>query len=337
MEENSELIIICTLIISFLIIITVIFFFSNNSATKERLKVLLERQDYLQKNIIDIVEKNVEKIDVKFDRTNNEQNTNIQFIREKIGIIDRAQQNISNLTDNVINLKNLLSNTSKRGRFGEVILENLVKDQLPRANYEFQKTLSNNMRVDCVIKSPNSDTPLCIDSKFPRENYEKIANSRNKQELDFFSKKFKLDIIKHVENVSSKYIIPGETSDIALIFIPSEAIYLEIFSSFPELSNIFQEKKSFLISPTTLWVILSSIEGLLRDKKIKDNTDLIQAHLKLLTNELSRLESRVKKLDSHFSNAQTDLNDILITTKKISNKTQKVLSLDLDNIIKKKK
>lgn len=337
MEENSELIIICTLIISFLIIITVIFFFSNNSATKERLKVLLERQDYLQKNIIDIVEKNVEKIDVKFDRTNNEQNTNIQFIREKIGIIDRAQQNISNLTDNVISLKNLLSNTSKRGRFGEVILENLVKDQLPRANYEFQKTLSNNMRVDCVIKSPNSDTPLCIDSKFPRENYEKIANSRNKQELDFFSKKFKLDIIKHVENVSSKYIIPGETSDIALIFIPSEAIYLEIFSSFPELSNIFQEKKSFLISPTTLWVILSSIEGLLRDKKIKDNTDLIQAHLKLLTNELSRLESRVKKLDGHFSNAQTDLNDILITTKKISNKTQKIFSLDLDNIIKKKK
>lgn len=337
MEENSELIIICTSIISFLIIITVIFFFSNNSATKERLKVLLERQDYLQKNIIDIVEKNVEKIDVKFDKTNNEQNTNIQFIREKIGIIDRAQQNISNLTDNVINLKNLLSNTSKRGRFGEIILENLVKDQLPRANYEFQKTLSNNMRVDCIIKSPNSDTPLCIDSKFPRENYEKIASSRNKQEIDFFSKKFKLDIIKHVENVSSKYIIPGETSDIALIFIPSEAIYLEIFSSFPELSNIFQEKKSFLISPTTLWVILSSIEGLLRDKKIKDNTDLIQAHLKLLTNELSRLESRVKKLDGHFSNAQTDLNDILITTKKISNKTQKVLSLDLDNILKKSK
>lgn len=337
MEENSELIIICTSIISFLIIITVIFFFSNNSATKERLRVLLERQDYLQKNIIDIVEKNVEKIDVKFDKTNNEQNTNIQFIREKIGIIDRAQQNISNLTDNVINLKNLLSNTSKRGRFGEIILENLVKDQLPRANYEFQKTLSNNMRVDCIIKSPNSDTPLCIDSKFPRENYEKIASSRSKQEIDFFSKKFKLDIIKHVENVSSKYIIPGETSDIALIFIPSEAIYLEIFSSFPELSNIFQEKKSFLISPTTLWVILSSIEGLLRDKKIKDNTDLIQAHLKLLTNELSRLESRVKKLDGHFSNAQTDLNDILITTKKISNKTQKVLSLDLDNILKKSK
>ena len=325
MIENFALIflIVClTLIILFFVI-------TRNSGNQERIKILLERQDNLQKNIIDIIENNINKIDNKVEKSSSEQKDNLNFIREKISLIDNAQNNISSLSENVVSLTNILSNTSKRGRFGEILLENLIKDQLPKSNFEFQKTLSNNTRVDCIIKSPGPLGKLCIDAKFPREGYEKVMESNSKQEKNNNLKIFKSDIMKHIEDVSKKYIIPGETSEIALIFIPSESIYLEIFKYFPEISDVFFSKKTFLISPTTLWVIISSIEGILRDRKIKENAHIIQHQLKELATEMERLETRVKKLDSHFSNAQVDLNDILITTKKINSKSQSIVGINV--------
>ena len=330
MTENFELIISLTIIIFLISILCLYFFFKSSSPNNERLNILLERQDNLQKNIIEIIENNIDKIDSKVEKSNFNHANNLNFIREKISIIDRAHENISSLTENVLSLKNILSNTTKRGRFGEMMLENLIKDQLPSSNYEFQKTLSNQFRVDCIIKSPGPLGKLCIDAKFPRENYEKVVNARTKQEKDNALKMFKNDIVKHINDVSSKYIIPGETSEIALIFIPSESIYLEIFKYFPSISKTFFLKKSFLISPTTLWIILTSIESLLRDKKIQENASIIHNELYNLNKELTRLETRVKKLDSHFSNAQTDVNEILITTKKITNKNQSILRLDIN-------
>ncbi len=318
------------IIISAVSILLSTYIFFKGSGNSERLKILLERQDNLQKNVIDIIENNINKIDLKFEKSSNEHSDNLNIIREKIGIIDKAQENISGLSENVLNLKNILSNTSKRGRFGEILLENLIKDQLPSSNFEFQKTLSNKTRVDCILKSSGPLGKLCIDAKFPKEGYEKVMNSKTKTEKINNLKVFKSDILRHIEDVSTKYIIPGETSEMALIFIPSESIYLEIFRYFPEISEVFFSKKTFLISPTTLWVILSSIESVLRDQKIKENAHIIQNQLLQLSEEMQRLETRVKKLDSHFNNAQSDLNDIVITTKKINQKNQNLLKVDLN-------
>ncbi len=324
---NFESIII--ILIVFVILVWIfINFFLNNSLTKERLRILLEKQEGLEKSLSDILEKNFDKIDLKVEKNSNENISNLQKIREKISLIDRAQQNISGLTQNVVDLKNILSNTTQRGRFGEIILENLIKDYLPKENYDFQKTLSNNARVDCIIKSSGPLNKICIDAKFPREGYEKILKSTSNDERKKNIKIFKTDITNHILEVKNKYIIAGETSDIALIFIPSEMIYLEIFKFFPELSQTFYEYKTFLISPTTLWIVLNSIESLTRDKRIKESAVLIYQQLRDLTNEIARLETRVKKMDSHFSNAQNDLNDILITTKKISNKKDNLLKLE---------
>ncbi len=316
------------LIILFSLFLIFLQFFISNNNTKERIKILLEKQSILEKSISDLIIRNFDKIDNKFDRSSSENLNNLSQIREKMSLIDRAQQNISSLTENVVDLKNFLSNTTQRGRFGEILLENLIKDYLPKDNYEFQKTLSNNSRVDCMILSSGSLNKICIDSKFPKESYDKIQKTTSKDEKNKFLKIFKSDINNHIASVREKYIIPGETAEIALIFIPSEQIYLEVFKLFPELSETFYESKIFLISPTTLWIILNSIESLIRDKKIKNNSNLIFQQLKDLNTELSRLENRVKKMDSHFSNAQIDLNDILITTKKISNKKDKLLKLD---------
>ncbi len=300
-------------------------FFFSNSNTKERIKVLMEKQENLESSIHSLIEKNFEKIDTKFDKSSSENKNNLFQIQERISLIDRAQQNINHLTENVVDLKNILSNTSKRGRFGEILLENLIKDTLPKEYYDFQKTLSNNSRVDCMIKISGSLNNLCIDSKFPKESYDKMVKANNKEEKVKLSKSFKLDISNHVLDVKKKYIIPGETAEIALIFIPSEQIYVEIFNLFPEITQTFYDSKIFLISPTTLWIVLNSIESLLKDQKINQNSNIIFQNLKELGKEIIRLEERIKRLDSHFTSAQNDLNEVLITTKKISNKKEKML------------
>ena len=320
---DLELIIIFLFSTIVIVWIFIQFFFSNVN-TKERLKLLIEKQETLENSIHLLIEKNFEKIDSKFDKSSSENKNNLYKIQEKISLIDRAQQNINYLTESVVDLKNILANTTKRGRFGEILLENLIKDTLPKEYYEFQKTLSNNSRVDCMIKISGSLNKLCIDSKFPKESYDKMTKASTKEEKIKSSKNFKLDISNHVMDVK-KYIIPGETADIALIFIPSEQIYVEIFNLFPEISEMFYDSKIFLISPTTLWIVLNSIESLLKDRKVNENSNIIYQHLKDLTKEIKRLEERVKKMDSHFSNAQNDLNEVLITTKKISNKKDKML------------
>ena len=300
-------------------------FFFSNSNTKERIKVLMEKQENLEISIHSLIEKNFEKIDTKFDKSSSENKNNLFQIQERISLIDRAQQNINHLTENVVDLKNILSNTSKRGRFGEILLENLIKDTLPKEYYDFQKTLSNNSRVDCMIKISGSLNNLCIDSKFPKESYDKMVKANNKEEKIKLSKSFRLDISNHVLDVKKKYIIPGETAEIALIFIPIEQIYVEIFNLFPEITQTFYDSKIFLISPTTLWIVLNSIESLLKDQKINQNSNIIFQNLKELGKEIIRLEERIKRLDSHFTSAQNDLNEVLITTKKISNKKEKML------------
>ncbi len=322
--ENSTFYII---IITFFVFIFLQFFISNNN-TKERIKTLLEKQSIIEKSISELIVRNFDRMDNKFDRSSSENINNLSQIREKMSLIDRAQQNISSLTENVVDLKNFLSNTTQRGRFGEILLENLVKDYLPKDYYEFQKTLSNNSRVDCLLKCSGSLNNICIDAKFPKESYDKFQKATSRDERNKYLKTFKSDINNHIVQVKEKYLIPGETSEIALIFIPSEQIYIEIFKLFPELSEIFYESKIFLISPTTLWIILNSIESIIKDKKIQSNSTLIFQQLKELNTELIRLETRVKKMDSHFSNAQIDLNEILVTTKKIKIKKDKLLKLD---------
>ena len=178
---SLELIIIflfSTIVIVFLLIQ----FFFSNSNTKERLKLLIDKQENLEKSIFELIEKNFDKIDSKFDQSSSENKNNLFQIKEKISLIDRAQQNISQLSENVMDLKNVLHNTTKRGRFGEILLENLIKDTLPKEYYEFQKTLSNKSRVDCMIKVSGSLNKLCIDSKFPKESYDKMLKATTKDE-----------------------------------------------------------------------------------------------------------------------------------------------------------
>ena len=168
-------------------------FLYQTTIQKRELKSL-EKQSIIEQSISDLIIRNFDKIDSKFDKSSFENHNNLSQIREKMSLIDRAQQNISSLTENVVDLKNFLSNTTQRGRFGEMLLENLIKDHLPKDHYEFQKTLSNSSRVDCMIMSPGSLNKTCIDAKFPKESFEKFQKSVSKDE--------KLKLLKNLNLIS---------------------------------------------------------------------------------------------------------------------------------------
>jgi DNA recombination protein RmuC len=230
----------------------------------------------------------------------------------------------------VNDLQNILSNKQLRGAFGEVQLENIVKDALPQNAYQFQYTLASNSRVDCIVKLPEPPGPICIDSKFPLEDYKKFASATNDQEKKDNLRLFHNAVQKHIKDIAEKYILPGETSDSAIMFLPSESIYSEINIRFPKLVNESRNKKVYMAGPDNLMLLLHTVRAILRDATMSQTAGKIQIEVDKLTNDLNLLADRIFKLDKHFDLARKDLDDIKISHRKIENRGNLITSIDID-------
>ena len=275
------------IIILLLLIVLFLQFFISNNNTKERIKILLEKQSIIEQSISDLIIRNFDKIDSKFDKSSFENHNNLSQIREKMSLIDRAQQNISSLTENVVDLKNFLSNTTQRGRFGEMLLENLIKDHLPKDHYEFQKTLSNSSRVDCMIMSPGSLNKTCIDAKFPKESFEKFQKSVSKDEKLKLLKKFKSDIKNHISTVQEKTKVT------------------------------FMGPSTFSAYCSAILLGFNQIEG---DQKAK----MFVKHLEALTNSIDQLNEATSKHENNLKKAYTDAQAVTSSAEKMKTKMQRV-------------
>ena len=251
-------------------------------------------------------------------------------MHERLAVIDRAQENIHSLSNQVNDLQNILSNKQLRGAFGEVQLENIVRDALPQNAYQFQYTLTSNSRVDCIVKMPEPPGPICIDSKFPLEDYKKFAGANNDQEKKDYLRLFHNAVQKHIKDISEKYILPGETSDSAIMFLPSESIYSEINIRFPKLVNESRNKKVYMAGPDNLMLLLHTVRAILRDATMSQTAGKIQIEVDKLTNDLNLLADRIFKLDKHFDLARKDLDDIKISHRKIENRGNLITSIDID-------
>ncbi len=249
---------------------------------------------------------------------------------ERLAVIDKAQENINSLSNQVNDLQNILSNKQLRGAFGEVQLENIVKDALPQNAYQFQYTLLSNSRVDCIVKMPEPPGPICIDSKFPLEDYKKFTNSQNDQEKKDNLKLFHNAVQKHIRDISEKYILPGETADSAIMFLPSESIYSEINIRFPKLVNESRNKKVYMAGPDNLMLLLHTVRAILRDATMSQTAGKIQIEVDKLGNDLNLLADRIFKLDKHFDLARKDLDEIKISHRKIENRGNVITSIDLN-------
>ena len=250
---------------------------------------------------------------------------------KRLAVIDAAQKNIAELSTQMVGLQDILSNKQARGAFGEVQLKNLVEDVLPPDAYEFQATIGDNKRVDCLIRLPNPPGPISIDAKFPLESYALLRNASDEAGRTVASRAFTAAMQVHLKDIQTKYIVQGETADCALLFLPSEAIYYEIQSSFPNIVEESRKRRVFIVSPDTLWFVLNTLNAVLRDVRMRTQAHVIQREVGHLLKDVSLLKDRVANLQTHFGQANRDIDQILISADKIDKRGNKISSVELED------
>jgi DNA recombination protein RmuC len=267
-----------------------------------------------------------ERLDEGFKKTN-ETFTNVMT---RLATIDEAQKKIDGLTTNVVSLQHLLGDKRSRGAFGEVQLEGLVRNILPPDAYSFQEKLSNGNRVDCLLILPPPTGKVPVDAKFPLENYHRMLD-QSLAESDKLAarKQFKLDIKKHIEDISQKYLIRNETSDGAVMFVPAEAVFAEIHAYHSDLVEYAMHKHVWIVSPTTLMAVLNTARAVMKDVQMREQVHIIQSELGKLSVDFKRFDERMKKLSEHIRQANKDVDDVQISSRKISEQFAKIEAVEM--------
>lgn len=259
---------------------------------------------------------------------------NLAKLQERLAVIDTAQNNIQSLAGQVVQLQQILSNKQTRGAFGQSRMEAIIADGLPHGAYEFQATLSNGSRPDCVVKMPNDAPSLVIDAKFPLEAWNAIRAASEGEGGSPEARKgaeaaFRRDIDVHIRAISEKYLLTGETQDTAFMFVPSESIFAEIHENFENLVQRAHRARVVIVSPSLLMLSIQVIQAVLKDARMREQAHLIQAEVVRLMQDVGRLDERVRKLQTHFMQANRDIDQILTSTDKVTRRGEKIEALEL--------
>ena len=253
-------------------------------------------------------------------------------LQQRLATIDKAQENITKLSGDVLSLQDILSNKQTRGAFGEIQLHDIVIKALPQDSFTMQATLSNGRRADCIIHLPNPPGPIAIDSKFPLEAYEAMRRASTEADLSEAARQFRTALRKHIKDISEKYIIEGETADGALMFLPSEAVYAEIHANFPDLVRESFAARVWIVSPTTCMATLNTMRAILKDARMRAQAGSIRRELGLLYQDVDRLSTRVENLDRHFGQAAKDLSEIKISSEKAGRRARRLDNFDFEEL-----
>lgn len=254
----------------------------------------------------------------------------LKDLQARLAVIDSAQKNITDLSQQMVSLQDILSNKQARGAFGEIQMESIIKDFLPPSAYEFQAPLSNGCRVDCLVRLPGPPGNIPIDSKFPLEAYRAIQRAENDSERENANREFSRDVGVHIKNIADRYIIPNET-DWAIMFLPSEAIFAELNSNFSNIVEDAQRRRVGFASPSTLMALVNTVGAILKDGRMKEQAGLIQKQVELMLNDVRLLDERVGKLKTHFRQASEDIDGITTSSGKITDRGQKIKDVQLDD------
>ena len=295
-----------------------------------------EAQAKQQTNMLQLMEKRL--ADVQLQMNENLQGSarrtahSLGELQQRLTAIDKAQENITKLSGDVLSLQDILSNKQTRGAFGEIQLNDIVSKALPSDSYTLQATLSNGRRADCLIHLPNPPGPIVIDSKFPLEPYEALRNATTDWELNEAARQLRTAVKKHIKDISEKYIIEGETADGALMFLPSEAVYAELHANFSELVREGFSARVWIVSPTTCMATLNTMRAILKDARMREQAGAIRRELGLLYQDVDRLGTRVENLDRHFAQAAKDITEIKISADKAGKRARRLDNFDFEEI-----
>jgi len=251
----------------------------------------------------------------------------LRALHERLGIIDSAHKNLTELTSQVTTLRDVLANKQARGAFGQARMEAIIRDGLPQGSYAFQHTLPTGKRPDCVIFLPDQ-RPLCIDAKFPLEAVTALHDARSDEERKAATQQLRQDVNRHITDIAGKYLIPGETQDTALMFVPSESVYAEIHDGFDDLIQRAYRARVVLVSPSLLMLAIQVMQQVLKDARMRDAADQVRTEVMHMMDDVERLRERVSKLGSHFDQVAEDVRQVLISATKIGKRAVRIEELD---------
>lgn len=253
-------------------------------------------------------------------------------LQERLQVIDKAQDNITRLSGDVLSLQDILSNKQTRGAFGEIQLRDIVGKALPPDSFTLQATLSNGRRADCVVHLPEPPGPLVIDAKFPLEGYEALRRADTEERRQRAAQAFRMAVRKHIRDIAARYIVEGETADGAVMFLPSEAVYAELHANFPDLVREGFDLRVWIVSPTTCMATLNTLRAILKDARMHEQAGAIRRELHLLAEDVERLSLRVGNLDRHFGQAARDLDEIRTSADKAGKRARRLDGFDFETL-----
>jgi len=253
-------------------------------------------------------------------------------LQQRLVTIDKAQDTIQKLSGDVLSLQDILANKQTRGAFGEIQLQEIVSKALPSDAYTWQATLPNGKRADCLIHLPNPPGPIIIDSKFPLEAYEALRNATTELDTKDAIKFMRTSVKAHIKAISEKYILEGTTADGAIMFLPSEAVYAELHSNFPELIREGFEARVWIVSPTTCMATLNTMRAILKDARMREQAGAIRTALRQLHRDVELVVDRVDKLNTHFNQARKDIEGISTAAERAGKRAHKLDNFDFEEI-----
>ena len=256
----------------------------------------------------------------------------LSALGERLAVLDRAQSNIAELSGQVVGLRDVLANKQARGAFGQGRMEAIIEDGLPRGTYEFQSTLSNGKRPDCLVRLPSAPAPLVIDAKFPLEGFEALRLAHDADSLQKARADIRIAIGRHIEDIAEKYLIPGETQDMALMFVPSESIYGDINEHFHESVQLAHRSHVLIVSPNMLMLAVQTMLAILKDVRMREQAGLIQREVGLLMGDVGKLAERVRELERHFTLAAKDVEKVMTSVDRITQRGRRIETADLAEV-----
>ncbi|MCX5516626.1 DNA recombination protein RmuC [Kaistia algarum] len=268
------------------------------------------------------------RIGQSMNETTRNTHEGLSRLHERLAVIDNAQRNITELSSQVVGLQQILANKQTRGAFGQGRMEAIIQDGLPAGGYAFQATLSNGNRPDCVVAFPNGAPDLVIDAKFPLEAWNAIRAAEGGEFARAAEVQFRRDVTKHVKDIAERYLIPGETQDTAFMFVPSESVFAEIHERFEDVVQAAHRLRVVIVSPSLLMLSIQVLQSVLRDVRMREQAHLIQGEVLKLMEDVGRVDERVLKLQAHFGQASKDIDDILISTRKLKNRGARIEQLE---------
>lgn len=305
------------------------------AALKGRLQTMAElsssRQAEMSRDMHERLDRMSQNLGVNLQETSQKTSENLAKLHERLAIIDTAQRNITDLSTRVVSLQDILANKQQRGAFGQLRMETIIQDALPRDAYSFQATLSNGKRPDCLIHLPGSSASIAIDAKFPLEAFEALRTAHDEAVQKNAERRIRIDVGRHIDDIAAKYTLPGETQDTMLMFVPSESIYAELHERLPDLLQKAHRARIVIVSPNMLMLAVQTMQAIMKDVQMREQADVIQREVGVLMTDVHRLKDRVLEFQRHYGLLGGDLEKIITSTDKIAARGSKIENVDLTN------